>query len=439
MPGVSGSDLYRIILASVFFFNSIYRLSFRTQSLARILFGPGEGSAKAGGVIRPPHYQFPYMSKRLLLLAILWPMICLGLHAQTDLEVSLSHYDPNEVTTADTLRLDFEVTNHGPVAYNMGDTLYFSARLNGLFFGLDLLGTETPVVLAQNLGVGQSFTYPAGYLVGSQTLLFFPGYDTLQVCVYAWGRGIASVDLTPAFPGDPDSTDNVACMTYNPDAHDDLEVAYQNYQNGEITAGDTLRYAFDITNHGRTSFKAGDTIYASIRLNGQYFALDLLGTETAIVLTQDLGLGGSYSYDPGYLIGSQTLLFFPGAATLESCLTLWGRGAAAVDLSPAFPWDDDSTDNVTCMLYDPTFVAVDAPHVDRVYPQPARDVLNLDIWQGQAEMVEVRNLAGQIVGRASVTSAHVELPVATLPDGIYLISLIGHGDTAQNFKVSIQH
>jgi hypothetical protein len=384
------------------------------------------------------HYPFLTMKKTILLLALL-PLFFAGIKAQTDLEVLLSNYDANEVTTQDTLRLDFEVINHGPMAYNAGDTLYFSARLNGLFFGLDLLGTETAVVLTQNLGVGQSFTYAAGYLHGPQTLIFFPGSDTLQTCVYVWGKGIAAVNLAPAFPGDTDSTNNVACVTFNPAAHDDLGVAYSLYFDGEVTADDTLRYAFEVTNHGRTTFQTGDTLYLSMRLNGQYYALDLLGTETAVVLTQDLGRSGSFSYDPGYLIGSQTLAFFPGATTLESCLTLWGRGMAAVDLSPAFPWDDDSTNNVTCMTYDPAFVAVNDPVVDAVYPNPANDVLHFELGEGLAEQIEVRNLGGQLLRRIPVTTSQVQLPVADLPNGFYLVRVVGHGDTARHLKISIQH
>jgi Secretion system C-terminal sorting domain len=378
------------------------------------------------------------MKKTYLWLAIM-ALSFVGLQAQTDLEIALSNYDVNEVTTADTLHLDFEVLNNGPQAYSAGDTLYFSARLNGMFFGLDLLGTETAVVLTQNLGVGQSFTHASGYLVGSQTLFFFPGYDTLQICVYAWGKGIASVNLTPAFPGDTDSTNNVACVTYNPAAHDDLSIAYSNYADGEITAADTLRYAFEVTNEGRTTFKTGDTVYVSMRLNGQYFALDLLGTETPVVLTQNLGRAQSFAYDPGYLVGSQTLAFFPGATTLESCLTLWGRGIAAVDLAPAFPVDDDSTDNVTCMLYDPTFVAVETPVINAVYPNPASDLLHFELEAARVERIEVYNLAGQWQATFPVTASQMEVRVGTLPNGIYLLTFVGQSGDHQHMKISVQH
>lgn len=59
-----------------------------------------------------------------------------------------------------------------------------------------------------------------------------------------------------------------------------------------------------------------------------------------------------------------------------------------------------------------------------LFPNPAEDevTLLLDPTAGAAE-VTVRNLTGQQVWQGTVTRAQTELPVATLPDGLYLIEV----------------
>lgn len=139
------------------------------------------------------------------------------LSAQSDFSIEYVNYAGSSQTAKDTVVLDFTVQNISGESLVIGDTLYFSARINGNYFGLNLTGKQTVIILKENLPVGSSITVPAGYLIGSQALLFFPGQSTVEMCAIVWGKGKASVDYTtPAFPGDTDPANNIACVTYNP-------------------------------------------------------------------------------------------------------------------------------------------------------------------------------------------------------------------------------
>lgn len=139
------------------------------------------------------------------------------LSAQSDFAIEYVNYAGGSQTAKDTVVLDFTVQNISGESLVTGDTLYFSARINGNYFGLNLTGKQTAMVLKEDLPVGASVTFPAGYLIGSQALLFFPGQSTVEMCAIVWGKGKASVDYTtPSFPGDTDPANNVACVTYNP-------------------------------------------------------------------------------------------------------------------------------------------------------------------------------------------------------------------------------
>jgi hypothetical protein len=137
--------------------------------------------------------------------------------AQSDLSVHYLNYSNGEVIATDTIYTDFYLKNHGVANYHNGDTIYVSAKINGSYFGLNLVGNKTAIVLDDHFHSGDSLIRLTGYLIGSQALPFFPSSSTLEICIVVWGEGIASVDIAGGtFPSDSDPSDNTTCVTYDP-------------------------------------------------------------------------------------------------------------------------------------------------------------------------------------------------------------------------------
>jgi hypothetical protein len=156
--------------------------------------------------------------KKIYFTLLLSTITFLKVSAQSDLAIEYNQYENGTVTTIDSLLLDFTISNLSGEDLVIGDTLYLSTRINSTYYGFDLIGTETGIVLPVNFPVGESIPLPLGNIVGSQLLLaLFPGQTTLEMCLIIWGKGLASVDIaTPSFPSDTDPANNITCVTYNP-------------------------------------------------------------------------------------------------------------------------------------------------------------------------------------------------------------------------------
>lgn len=81
-------------------------------------------------------------------------------------------------------------------------------------------------------------------------------------------------------------------------------------------------------------------------------------------------------------------------------------------------------DNYCEEAFVPLSVEETAVQPATLFPNPAEDevTLRLDPTAGPAQVV-VRNLTGQQVWQGTATQSQTELPVATLPDGLYLIEV----------------
>jgi hypothetical protein len=224
-------------------------------------------------------------------------------------------------------------------------------------------------------------------------------------------------------------------------AQTDLSVELDNYAPGEVFSEDAIELAFTISNIGPVGFVTGDSIRVSATINGQYFGLDLLGTSTAIVLAQDLPVGGSFSFDPGPLSGSQTILFFPGATTLELCVIVWGKGLAAVDLAPAFPLDLDPTNNTACATFDPSATGLDdmpGLPVVNVFPNPAQGLVVFGTNAFGYDLV-LNDASGHVVFTTKVTGQErLRINVDGFAPGLYLYSLSAAGSVVQHGKLIVQ-
>jgi hypothetical protein len=359
--------------------------------------------------------------------------------ALADVSVRFLNYTPNQVTASDTLKSKFVLKNYGVLNLDKGDTVYMSSRLNGTYFGLDLIGSKTAIILSQNLKVNDTLIVDKGYLLGSQTLTFFPGATTLSFDVVAWGKGLSAVNLTTSsFPRDPNPSNNIASITFNPNLKGNLSITYVNYTNDQTSSKDTIQTKFIVKNIGQTIFKTGDTLYYSTKINGIYYGLDLLGNKTGLVLKKNLNLNDTLHINKGYLLGKQTLAFYPGATTLGVCVIVWGKGLKSVDLTPKFPEDIDSTNNTACINFVPaavTNINVTNPISKlKVYPNPSIDRMNLEFEKEASRLISILDITGKEILKITSTETKVSVHVSDLSSGIYYIKVIENGDSLKQGK-----
>jgi hypothetical protein len=225
------------------------------------------------------------MKKTLTLIALLtFSIIC---HAQINLGIRYANYVDGQTFSNDTIQTEFIIENFGTTMYNAGDTFYVNARINGMLFSLDLLGSSpTPVILTSMMMTGDTIHFNPGILSGSATLPFFPPATTLNVCLVLWGKGIASV--TPAFGGDADTLNNTTCVTYDPtfvtgiSAENSGEVEVNifpnpscDYVNFNVNLNQTYEIkVFDISGKEITTVQSSDnltTIDFTSNASGMYF------------------------------------------------------------------------------------------------------------------------------------------------------------------------
>jgi hypothetical protein len=380
------------------------------------------------------------MMRKTVLPILLVAAIAFNATAQTDLSIAYDNYSPGQVFAEDEIAPAFTVTNNGPQALLAGDTLFVTAQINGLPFGLDLLGNYTGIELVNDLPVGGTFSFDPGVLSGSLTLMFFPGATTLDICMVVWGKGLASVDLAGGtFPMDTDGSNNTVCVTFDPAfvgaQPTDLSIAYDNYTPGQVFSEDEIAPAFTVTNNGPEALLAGDTLYVTAQINGLPFGLDLLGNYTGIELANDLPVGGTFSFDPGVLSGSQTLVFFPGATALDICMVVWGEGLASVDLvGGTFPMDIDGSNNTVCATFDPTATAITerGAAVMRLFPNPATEQVEFIFGENGAHDVMITDATGRSVLNERVNGTdRWRCDVRLLTAGSYFYSVRGTSGVAQ--------
>lgn len=140
----------------------------------------------------------------------------------------------------------------------------------------------------------------------------------------------------------------IPTITSNTDTTD-LSIRFTTYVPGSIYANDTIRNVFEIMNHGPAVLHAGDRLRTACRIGGITFALDLIGEgPTDLVLPNDLPVGGTYTHNPGYLLGGSLLDYF-ATDTVQLCVLVYGFNQAAAD--PGFPADPVPGNNTACLRY----------------------------------------------------------------------------------------
>ena len=66
----------------------------------------------------------------------------------------------------------------------------------------------------------------------------------------------------------------------------------------------------------------------------------------------------------------------------------------------------------------------------KVYPNPATNVLCIDVADNATQQINILDMAGNVVSTYAVTANHTEINTAPLSSGTYMLQLSGNGKTA---------
>ena len=69
-------------------------------------------------------------------------------------------------------------------------------------------------------------------------------------------------------------------------------------------------------------------------------------------------------------------------------------------------------------------------YLAKVYPNPAKNVLYVDVTENSVEQVAIADMAGNVVSTFNASTKHIEINTSTLPAGMYLLQLTDGGKTA---------
>ena len=205
-------------------------------------------------------------------------------------------------------------------------------------------------------------------------------------------------------------------------AQNDWGISYVHYPAGQIYNDPHVQFAFRITNYGPNSYPAGTVINTASRIVGTIFSLDLLGPgPTPITLAQDLGVGASFDYDPGYLDGAQTLAYF-AVDTGEFCLIVYGTAADPVNLS--FPNDPNPGNNMECLVWTNGQVITAQERIKalvdlKLFPNPSSGQVTLALPTGFKGEILLYSMLGELMLVQEVDAAKTAIDLGGLPAGAY--------------------
>jgi hypothetical protein len=141
--------------------------------------------------------------------------------SKSDFGVVFSDYSLGYKYESDTFQTRITITNFGPSALEVGDTLLVSVKINQVVYSLDLLGSgPTKIILDKALPVNQTYIYNPGYLLRPPTLAYF-GLDTLDIRMFLFGQGGSPIDTL--FPNDSTPGNNKAILRLTTNNHYVLE------------------------------------------------------------------------------------------------------------------------------------------------------------------------------------------------------------------------
>lgn len=74
-----------------------------------------------------------------------------------------------------------------------------------------------------------------------------------------------------------------------------------------------------------------------------------------------------------------------------------------------------------------------------VYPNPAKDILQLDFAKPTKGQISLQNLLGETLKIANIDASKMQLDVSELAEGLYLINVLEESGKTQVIKIYVQH
>lgn len=110
--------------------------------------------------------------------------------------------------------------------------------------------------------------------------------------------------------------------------------------------------------------------------------------------------------------------------SLQFTLTSTDNGSFGMNTPAYFCIDNFTTNESTTGVSMPKMAAA------RVYPNPALDVLYVDVLDRDIQQIAIQDAAGNTVGSYSATNGHIEINTTNLPAGMYMLQMTGNGRRA---------
>ena len=107
--------------------------------------------------------------------------------------------------------------------------------------------------------------------------------------------------------------------------------------------------------------------------------------------------------------------------SLQFTLSSSDNGIYGMNTPAYFCMDDFSTVDVITGVSDAPRMAA------KVYPNPANEVLNIDLSGTDLQQLTITSISGAVVYSQSILSAHTQVSTAGLTAGVYLLHLAGNG------------
>jgi Domain of unknown function (DUF4465)/Secretion system C-terminal sorting domain len=116
--------------------------------------------------------------------------------------------------------------------------------------------------------------------------------------------------------------------------------------------------------------------------------------------------------------------------SLELSLTSSDNGMFGMNTPAYFCIDNFTTTDAPAVIPPTLAIANAVTATAKVYPNPAKDLLNIDRPDNSLQHITVTDITGAVVYSGNTATAHTEINTSTLPAGLYLLTLSGDKVTA---------
>ncbi len=311
-------------------------------------------------------------------------------------------------------------------------TLLFSA----LLLGTTALKAQT-VATFDDLTLPHADTFYVNYSASGTDVGFNDGLAHFP-CVYDtsfggfWTSGFAYSNMrdsvTSGFGNQYAAKTDTGC---GPSANYAVAYGETNYVTlcGSAVGKPVAGFYLTNSTYAANSMRDGD-FFARKFHNGDWFKLTVRGYMHGIASTDSVT-----TYLADYLFPDTSMNYILRTWQWVDLLPLGNVDSISFALS--------STDNGSFGMNTPAYFCIDnfttqesslAVHntqaaVAKVYPNPAKDLLYVDLNDNSIQTVTVLNMAGQVIGTYA-PSSHIEINTSSLPVGIYVLQMTGNGKTA---------